>query len=151
MPTPPISTYSGILWQMVTQTNDPKYYPGQVFPGFYQYSLAGGPSGTFYTQSGISPAGANQSLTGLLYLAYPDTHGGLNSFLSTVNNGELVVTNGQITLFTWSSQSGSYYAQFSTTSFHFSLMNQVNPTTGQPLPNIETRGTIGFTQPIRQG
>jgi hypothetical protein len=30
-------------------------------------------------------------------------------------------------------------------------MNQVNPITGQPLPNIETRGTIGFTQPIRQG
>jgi len=136
-------SFGGLLQQIITATNDPSYYVGQSFSGFYEYQSTDG-NGVFFCPPDLADPGTNTSLTGLLYLPFsPPTGGRLNAFPVTPNLGSLTVTGGVVTGFTWSSQEGDYYAQFSKDSFRISNLGAD--------PQIETTGLMLWGLPLRQG
>jgi hypothetical protein len=149
LPVPPGMYFGGIITQTVTKTNDPGYFPGQVFCGYYQYkSLT--VDGDFYATGLLAPTG-NNSLTGLLYRTLPAPNGALNSIPSTMNDGNLKVAGGIVTAFTWSWQMGSLYVTFDSKGFNSRVFPRVDPTTGAMLPSLETSGTVTLSPPMRQG
>lgn len=67
-----------------------------------------------------------------------------------MNPTALTVSQGVVSDFSWSWEMGGYYAFFDRDTFLTRLYGQTDPQTGQPLPDVEVRGTIKFGPPIRQ-
>jgi hypothetical protein len=146
--TTPMNTFGGMITQIVTQTNDSRFYIGQSFSGYYQYDSID-PDGVFHVANNLPPAG-NRSLCGIVYLPFPEGRARLNALPVTMNDGSLTVSGGLVTAFAWSLESGGYWASFTNNTFFARLSGRVDPSNGQPLPNIETRGTVSFSAPLRQ-
>jgi hypothetical protein len=158
------NTYNGTITQTVTGTNDPLYYVGQTFLGYYQYQS---PSmdGTFYTNNidpplTPKPPGSIDSLAGSVYMPfflssiYVDYGGGyyltygpggrLNSLGETVNEGTLVVSNGQVSDFFWSWEQGGFYAAITEGTFVAMSFYDAMPQNQVPI----TRGSVVFGDPV---
>lgn len=135
--------YGGILTQVVTQTDDPLCFVGQVFSGFYQYCSVGA-DGTFYVTGILDPGAVNRSLSGLINMRFPDAGWQPNAIRSTMNDGRLRVVGGVVTAFDWSWQMGDYYMSFAGTTFRA----QYTPADGA---GFTVSGSVSFGLPIRQG
>ena len=151
-PNPPLNSFGGLIIQTVIQADDPQFYPGQVFTGYYQYDSVSA-DGTFHLANSISSA-ANRSLKGLIYLPYAPLLGSsrarLNALPDTVNDGYLVVTGGVVTEFSWGIDVGGFFSSFSVSSFLSRAYDHIDPTTGNPIPQSDTKGTVYISPPVGQ-
>lgn len=151
-------SYHGTIWQTVTETNNnPHYYVGQTFAGYYRYESPTS-DGVFYSNSfpdGLPP-GANASLEGSVYLtnAITDLPGlhmppGPYEFFSSGAHGfaTLTVSGGIVTDFEWVWEGADNYAAFTETTFWTQLVNVYDPKTATFLPIIETKGDVRFGAP----
>ncbi|HET7536580.1 MAG TPA: hypothetical protein VFJ90_09015 [Candidatus Didemnitutus sp.] len=139
------NVYGGMIYQTILQTNDPRYYVGQTFTGYYQY-IWQGINGTFYATGVAGPAGCCKSLRGLIHLQLPvgNPFGfGPIGLPNTPNDGVLTVSaTGQVTAFTWSTQMGDYYVSIAKDQFSNKFLGS-----GQ---HIGTNGSIAVMNPILQ-
>jgi len=151
-------SYHGTIWQTVTETNNnPYYYVGQTFVGYYRYDSAT-IDGTFHSDSwpdGLPP-GANSSLDGSVYLtnAITDLPGfhmppGSYDFFSSGAHGfaTLTVSGGAVTGFNWIWEGADNQAQFNETGFTTWFFNTYNPETKTFDPTIITKGSVTFSAP----
>lgn len=152
------ATYHGTIRQTVTETNDPQYHVGQTYLGYYQYES---PSidGTFTTPPLYQPPGAIDTLVGSVYMPFAssasfeeggstiiltDSPGGhFNGLQDTPNAGVLVITNGQVSDFFWSSDHNGFYMDM--TESDFGAVSFYN-TPASPIPF--TSGTVAFGDPF---
>jgi len=145
---PVMNSFGGIIIQTITQTNDARFYVGQVFSGYYQYdsTLA---DGVFHVANTQPPAG-NRTLKGLIYLPFSEDKARMNSLPSTMNDGSLTVSGNVVTAFAWSFDNGGFYTSFTVNSFQARHYGRIDPLNGNHLPDMETKGTVMFSAPLRQ-
>jgi len=131
-------SYWGTITQTVISTNDPDYYVGEQFLGYYRYSS---PTidGDFYIPSGATnPPGANTSLRGSVYVTFPPE--GPHNLSSTPGAGMLTVTGGNVSNFQWTFDVGGRYGGFTFAQF---MTGVYNSDSGYPIN--WTTGTVTFS------
>jgi hypothetical protein len=139
------SVYQGTITQSVVATNDTGYTLGQTFVGSYRYQ-ASAVDGTFHVNDLIF-CDANLSLTGSIFLTFPDGIGGFTGLENTPHTGYLTVLNGSVTDFGWSWEVGNYYAGYFEGSLYSIVYGRYNSQTGEALEDISTRSTLMFSRP----
>jgi len=139
------ASYRGTIVQEVTGTNDPLYHVGQKWVGYYEYK-SDTIDGVFNVGYEYPPPDL-ETLDGRVYLPFAKeadspipgieyNYGPGGSFLNLVgypHAGELVVSGGQVTSFTWSFDQGGFYMYMNQDSFNaYSFYDTwaTEPTTG---------------------
>lgn len=156
-------SFRGTVTQVITRSDDPLYYPGQTFIGYYQYDS---PTidGTFFTDQfdpplTPKPPGAIASLSGTIYSPFVNTvyipafgeytlsygpGGSWRTFAGTVNEGVLTVSDGVVSEFLWTWEYGGFYMYMGTESF---FTYNFYDTFARPFPRVV--GTVTFGLPTR--
>jgi hypothetical protein len=153
----PISAFGtmfhGTITETVTSTGGPDvfspfYYVGETFHGFYEYDSTT-IDGSFFTQGVIEndgfPPDTNESLGGLMYILDPWFGPQADPGLGTNVYGELDVSGGQISAFTWQLDNNGVYSIFSAGGFSSLGYDEQNPTI---LPVVDVTGSVFFSNPV---
>ena len=145
------TTFGGNLVETITSTDDPLYHVGQEFWGSYWYdspTVDGTFSISFWD---VSIAGLS-TLDGRVYLPYAkaipddpyyDYGPGLQvlNLTSTPYGGTLIVTEGEIASFEWSTELGGFYTYMNQHMFQSLSFLTV--------PGFNTLGSIDMSAPQR--
>jgi hypothetical protein len=151
MPTPqstPLRVYGGTITQIITATDDPRYYVGQVFSGYFQFNSDDG-NGTFYATGVLKPK-LNNSLRGIVFAAFTGALGKPVGLTETANDGVLTVAAGAVKSFKWQREIGDNYFSIDAKTFRASKLETRDPKTGAVIAAATTVGTVVMGSPVQQ-